>query len=202
MLFDESLSFKNHISDISKNSLYKLRNLRLIRNHFNKKNFEILIHAFVTTKIDYCNSLFSGICKSSLRPLEIVQNFAARLVLKRSKFESSKPLLRELHWLPISRRIDYKVLLITYKALNSLSPDYISALLSPANSLNSLRSAQDVTLLNIDITRSRKMGDRAFSIYAPRIWNAIPREIRESPSVNVFKSKLKTYLFNAEFLSN
>ena len=109
VLLDESLSFKQHITDISKCSLYKLRNLRLIRNHFNRKNFEILIHAFVTSKVDYCNSLFSGISKSDLRPLEIVQNYAARLVLKRGRFASSKPLLKELHWLPIINRVDYKV---------------------------------------------------------------------------------------------
>ena len=82
--FDESLSFKKHISEISKTSLYKLRNLRLIRDHFSKQNFEILIHAFITTRLDYCNSLFSGISKCDLRPLQLVQNYAARVVLNRS----------------------------------------------------------------------------------------------------------------------
>ena len=201
VLLDESLSFKQHITDISKCSLYKLRNLRLIRNHFNRKNFEILIHAFVTSKVDYCNSLFSGISKSDLRPLEIVQNYAARLVLKRGRFASSKPLLKELHWLPIISRVDYKVLLITYKARENLAPEYITSLLSPANSLNCLRSADDESLLHIDFTYSRRMGDRAFSVYAPKMWNALPKDIRESTSLNTFKSKLKTYLFNIAYAS-
>ena len=197
--FDESLSFKKHISEISKTSLYKLRNLRLIRDHFSKQNFEILIHAFITTRLDYCNSLFSGISKCDLRPLQLVQNYAARVVLNRSKFEHSTPLLYQLHWLPVNRRVEYKVLLITYKARNSLTPEYISALLTPAHPLYRLRSADDTSLLHVDFTHNVTMGDRAFSVFAPKIWNSIPRELRDAPSLNLFKSQMKTYLFNIEF---
>ena len=166
-----------------------------------KKSFETLIHAFVTSKLDYCNSLFTGVPKSVLRPLQIVQNYAARLILKRGKFEHSTPLLYELHWLPILRRIDYKTLLITYKARNSLAPKYISELLSPANNMNCLRSADDDTLLQIDFSTSVTMGDRAFSIYASKICNTVPKSLRETPSLNTFKSKLKTYLFDLEYSS-
>ena len=201
MIFDESLSFRQHIKEISKSSIYKLRNLHYIRNHFSRQNFEILIHAFVSTKVDYCNSLFAGIHKCDLRPLQLVQNYAARLVLKRTKYEHSRPLLHELHWLPISRRIDFKILLLTYKAINSLAPEYISALLFPANRPNFLRCANDNSLLHIESTThsTKRMGDRAFSLYAPHIWNNIPKNIREAKSVNIFKSQLKTYLFNLEF---
>ena len=108
-------------------------------------------------------------------------------------------MLYELHWLPILRRIDYKTLLITYKAKNSLVPKYISDLLTPANNAKNLRSADDNTLLQIDFTNKVTMGDRAFSIYASKIWNNIPKALRESPSLDTFKSKLKTYLFDLEY---
>ena len=199
VIFDESLSFNQHIRDISKSSLHKLRNLRLIRKHFSQRNFEILVHSFITSRLDYCNSLFSGISRSALRPLQVVQNYAARVVLKRSKFEHSAPLLFQLHWLPIQRRIDYKILLITYKACNNLAPAYITSLLIPANTLERLRSAEDTSLLHIDITNNVTMGDRAFSVYAPKVWNTLPRVLRDAPSLNQFKSLLKTYLFNIEF---
>ena len=201
VIFDESLSFNEHINEIAKSSLYKLKNLRLIRNHFSKKNFEILAHAFVTTRLDYCNSLFSGVPKSVLRPLQLVQNYAARIVLKRSVFVRSAPLLQELHWLPVSRRIEYKILLLTFKAQNSLMPSYISDLLLNINTLNCLRSSEDRTLLHVDVTNSMKMGERAFSVFAPKIWNTIPKSLRESTSLDMFKTKLKTYLFNKEFFS-
>ena len=134
-----------------------------------------------------------------MRPLQVVQNYAARVVLKRSKFEHSAPLLFQLHWLPIQRRIDYKILLITYKACNNLAPAYITSLLIPANTLERLRSAEDTSLLHIDITNNVTMGDRAFSVYAPKVWNTLPRVLRDAPSLNQFKSLLKTYLFNIEF---
>ena len=89
--------------------------------------------------------------------------------------------------------------LITYKTRNNLAPEYISALLVPANRPNFLRSANDENLLHIDLTNNVTMGDRAFSIYAPRTWNNIPEIIRNAKSVDIFKSKLKTYLFNLEF---
>ena len=145
-----------------------MRNLRLIRDHFSKQNFEILIHAFITTKLDYCNSLFSGISKCDLRPLQLVQNYAARVVLKRSKFEHSTPLLYQLHWLPVNRRVEYKVLLITYKARNFLTPEYISALLTSANHLYHLRCADDTSLLHVDFTNNVTMGDRAFSVFVQK----------------------------------
>ena len=199
VIFDETLSFNPHINEIAKNSLYKLRNLRLVRNHFSRRNFEILVHAFITSRLDYCNSLFSGLPASALRPLQVVQNYAARVVLKRGKFERSTPLLFNLHWLPVRRRIDYKVLLITYKAYNYLAPSYISSLLTPANTQSRLRSSDDASLLHIDFTNNVSMGDRAFSVYAPRIWNALPKELRDASSVDTFKSALKTHLFNIEY---
>ena len=197
--FDECLSFRQHINDISKCSLYKLRNLRPIRNHFDRKSFEILIHAFVTSRLDYCNSLFSGIPKLNIRPLQLVQNYAARLILKRSKFEHSTPLLYELHWLPIQRRIDFKILLITYKSQNNLAPKYLSELLAPANRPVFLRSANDESQLQIHASNNVTMGDRTFSIYAPRIWNDLSKEIRTAKSITIFKSQLKTYLFSIEY---
>ena len=104
-----------------------------------------------------------------------------------------------MHWLPVSRRIDFKILLITYKALNNLTPEYISSLLFPANRPSYLRSASDKSLLRIDKFNNKNVGGRAFSIYAPRIWNPLPIKLRESQSVDVFKNKLKTYLFELEF---
>ena len=178
--------------------MYKLRNLRNIRNHFNKSNFETLIHAFITSKLDFCNSLFSGLPKSTLRPLQLVQNYAARLILRRGRYERSDPLLFELHWLPVARRIDFKVLLITYKARNNLTPTYISELFVPVNHPNYLRSANNDNL-HYNLTSSARIGDCAFSVYAPRLWNTIPNVIKNANSVAIFKSRLKTHLFNLEF---
>ena len=122
LTIDENLSFKKHIKNVSNNAMFRLRNLRHIRPHFDKSSFQIIIHATVTSLLDYCNSLLSGLPASTLRDLQLVQNFAARLILNRSKFCHITPLLYELHWLPIDSRIKFKVLLFVYKSLNGLAP--------------------------------------------------------------------------------
>ena len=198
---DENLSFREHIKNIAKSTFISLQNLKPIRNHFSKQSFEVIIHAFITSKLDYCNSLFSGLPSSTIRPLQLIQNYAARLILRRSRFSRATPLLYELHWLPIRYRIDFKILLLTYKSQNLLAPKYLSDLLKPANRLNSLRNSNDNTILHIDYTNHVTMGDCAFSIYAPKLWNQLSTSLRHSRSISLFKSNLKTYLFAIAFLN-
>ena len=198
VLFDESLSFKEHISSVFRSSFLYLKNLKTIRSHFTRKSFEIIVHAFVTSRLDYCNSLFSGLPSSTLRPLNLIQNFAARLILRKGKFTSATPLLRELHWLPTTYRIQFKVLLITYKALRSAAPTYLSSILSLRPNVRSLRSNNHY-LLHVPRSRSVRFGDCSFSVYAPKLWNSLPLNLRLATSVSSFKSLLKTYLFGKAF---
>ena len=198
VLFDESLLFKEHIATIFRSSFLYLKNLKTIRSHFNRKNFEVIVHAFVTSRLDYCNSLFTGLPSSTLRPLTLLQNFAARLILRKSKFSSATPLLRELHWLPITYRIQFKVLLLTYKTLQSDGPSYLSSLLNPLPIVRSLRSNSGA-LLHVPRSRSVRFGDCSFSVFAPKLWNSLPLNIRTANSVTSFKSLLKTYLFRRAF---
>ena len=198
VLFDETLSFKKHISTVAKNLMFHLRNLRHIRSYFTKSSFETVIHAFITSRLDYCNSLYSGLPSSTLRPLQIAQNFAARIILQRSKFCHITPVLRELHWLPVESRIKFKVMLFTYKSLNDLAPPYLTSLLSYQCHSCSLRSSSSKTL-TIPRTYRVKMGDRAFSVAAPKLWKTLSTDIQNSPCLTTFKNKLKTHLFSIYF---
>ena len=199
VIFDEQLSFKDHINSTAKSCLITLRNLSTIRNHFTQKAFEILINSLVTSKLDYCNSLYADLPIKTLKPLQLVQNFAARLIFKMKKYDHVMPLYKSLHWLPVTKRIQFKVLLLTYKTVNNLNPVYLSNALTLLNSLPSLRSHDDNTLLHIAISNSASMGDRSFTVFASKAWNKLPRYIRESDSVNKFKSNLKTFLFKEAF---
>ena len=97
------------------------------------------------------------------------------------------------HWLPIKFRIQFKVLLLVYKALNGLAPKYIKELLVPYKPRRHLRSEAKGLL---DEPRTRlKFGERAFSISAPRLWNALPQHLKDSTSCQAFKKCLKTHLF-------
>ena len=182
-----------------KSSFFILRNLRHIRHNFTRSGFESLIHAFITSKIDYCNSLYVNLHDSTLKLLRSVQNFAARLICRRSLYCRITPVLKELHWLPISLRIEFKILLITYKAVHLSVPPYLASQLQYKIVTDHDLRHYDSLLLEEPRSRS-KMGYRSFSICAPKLWNKIPFSIRSSLSINIFKKQLKTYLFsNREF---
>ncbi len=108
---------------------------------------------------------------------------------------ASLTVLSTLHWLPTKHRIDFKILLITYKALNGLAPQYLSELLlhySPSRPLHSQNSGH---LIIPRISKSTA-GGRSFSYLAPKLWNNLPNTVREADTLCQFKSRLKTHLFN------
>ena len=183
--------------------MFLLRQLRHIRLHFDKPSFEIIIHSTITSRLDYCNSLLSGLYTNNLRPLQLVQNYAARLILNRNKYCHITSLLHELHWLPIEPRIKFKVLLLIFKSLHGLAPSYLSNLLQLPEPSN--RRSSNLNKLVIPRKERgfflRTMGDRAFSVYGPTEWNILPEEVKNSSSINLFKKSLKTYLFSKHFNS-
>ena len=127
-----NLSMVEHITKASSAASFYLYNIRRIRKYLSKENTETPIHAFVSSRIDYCNSLLYGVPNCHLHKLQWVQNAAARLIFEESKYCHVTPLLKALHWLPVKYRIIFKVLLINliFKAIHGLVPVYISELFS------------------------------------------------------------------------
>ena len=128
----------------------------------------------------------------------MAQNCAARQNLCNRKFDRITPLLKELHWLPVEQRIIFKILLLTFKALNNLCPSYISDLLETYKPARNLRSSGR-KLLVVPRSKLKSYGDRAFSVAAPRLWNDILDSIKCSEDLSSFKRNLKTYLFKRYF---
>ncbi|KAI5614117.1 hypothetical protein C0J50_3838, partial [Silurus asotus] len=127
---------------------------------------QVLVQSLVISRLDYCNSLLAGLPLNAIRPLQMIQNAAARLVFNQPKFSHTTPLLRSLHWLPVAARIRFKTLMLVYKAKNGPAPSYLS-----------------------------KYNSRLFSVLAPRWWNELPLDVRTAESLIIFKRELKTYLF-------
>ena len=194
VIFDEHMSFHAHVSSICRSSFYHLRNLSRIGKYFTKESAEVAVHAFVTSKLDYCNALLYGLPKYQLQRLQYLQNTAAIVVLQLSKFQHITPVLCELHWLPIQYRIIFKILLLVYKSLNGTSPSYLAQKLHYRSHTRSLRSVSNELLMQ-PRSYTKTYGDRAFAVHAPREWNLIPYEIRKSNTISSFKRSLKTYLF-------
>ncbi len=140
VVLDNLLSFENHISHFTKTAFFHLRNIAKLRNMLTVSDAEKLVHAFMTSRLDYCNALLGGCPASSINKLQIVQNAAARVHTRSRKYDHITPNLQFLHWLPIRFRISYKIVLLAYKALNNLAPAYQTNLLSRYNPSRSLRN--------------------------------------------------------------
>ena len=122
---------EKQITLICKTAFYHLHNIAKIRKFISFRDCETLIHAFVSTKLDYCNSLLSGLSQSQIQRLQYVQNSAGRLLTETRKYDCITPVLKELHWLPVAERIHYKILLLAFKSLNNLALFYLKGLLTP-----------------------------------------------------------------------
>ncbi len=139
VILETDLSFSSHVKAVTKSAYYYLKNIARIRF------FVELVHAFITSRVDYCNGLLTSLPKKTIRQLQLIQNAAARILTRTRKSEHITPVLRSLHWLPVTFRIDFKVLLLIYKSLNGLGPKYIADMLTeykPNRPLRSLGSNQ------------------------------------------------------------
>ena len=172
VIFNNSLSMLPHVTAVCKSSFFHLRNIVKIRKFLSHDACKTLIHAFITARIDYCNSLLYGQPKCILKHLQSVLNSAARLI-HLTRYEHVTPLLIQLHWLPIEERITFKIAVITFKALHGAAPSYITDLIKPYTPGRLLRSS-DQLLLSTSKVNLKTYGGRSFTIAAPSVWNALP----------------------------
>ncbi len=196
-IFDSHMRFDRHITSVVQASFCNLRDLYRIRPYIPQDSLETLVHSFITSRVDYCNSLLYGLPKKQINRLQAVQNSAARLVTFTHKFDHITPVLMELHWLRVPQRIIFKILLFTFKCLHKLAPAYLQDLLTWRQP-NGLRSDNKL-LLHVPKSRLVTYGDRAFSVAAPKLWNALPLSVKSNISLCKFKRDLKTYLFNESY---
>ena len=160
-----------------------------------------IIHALITSRVDYCkiNSFLYGLPATQLNKIQHVLDAAARLLCRSPRYWQLIPLMYNLHWLPVSLRIRFKVLLFAFKAIHGVAPSYISDLILVKPNIyspNNLRSSSASILLVFAFrTTKRTLGDRSFSVAASTLWNKLPHKLRDLEDFNSFKEKLKTYLF-------
>ena len=191
---DSTLTFKQHVSSVCKSANYHLRALRHIRPVLTDEMAMSIAVALIQSRLDYANSILYHTAASNITKLQRIQNTAAHLVLPYSHL-SANDTLTQLHWLPISRRIEFKLATITYKLLNTEQPSYLRSLIHYDNPVRQLRSSVQ-RRLHVPAVKTT-IGDRAFSSASPNVWNSLPLSIRLAPSLLSFKNKLKTFYFNS-----
>jgi len=199
IFLDAPLNMSEQISSLCKSINFHIRNLWRIRRFITHEACHNAVRGLVLSRLDYGNSLLLGAREGDLKRLQRLQNKAARLVYSCGRDQPSAGLLKELHWLPVKERIEYKIMLYVYKCINEQGPTYLGDLVSlqrndPLGTGRRLRSHSDYTRLSM-LRSYKKAGDSSFAVAAPRIWNNTSVEIREAVSVSCFKRLLKTSLF-------
>ena len=128
--FDSHMDMATHITKTCGSAFFYLYNIRHIRKCLTSEWTEKLIHVFITSRLDYCNSLLYSVPDYNMQKLQRVMNASARLIFCAPQHYHITPLIQQLHWLPIRLRIEFKILLITFKVLQGSAPKYLSNLIS------------------------------------------------------------------------
>jgi hypothetical protein len=192
--FDSNVSLTKHISSVCSSSYFIIRQIRQMRSSLDHNSAVLLANALVSSKLDFCNSLYYGLPHSSIHRLQLVQNSLARVVCPSvRRRDHITPVLQKLHWLPVPSRINYKIALITYKTLHCKSPTYLKSLLSEYIPTRCLRSSEKRLLIIPPLKSSA--GHRSFSFSAPTVWNSLPYSIRSASTLHSFRAALKTHFF-------
>ena len=192
VLLDSAMTFSDQIKDVCSSVFMNIKNISRIKSFLTIKEKTILVCAFVLSKLDYCNSLYCGIDSSLISKLQYTQNCAARLIYQRRKYDHVTDIFIDLHWLPVKKRILYKILLTVHNCLYNISPI----------ELNNLITFESVRTFNLQIPRcNTSYGDRAFSVNSAKVWNTLPLHLKTETSVINFKKLLKTYLFNLHYMT-
>lgn len=203
VMVDRELTFATHIRRLAARCFYQLRQLRTIRRTLTLDAAKTLVHASVTSRLDYCNSVLSGVANVHLKRLQLVLNASARLIVRNRKFDRITATLRDdLHWLPIINRIEFKTCLFIYKCLHQSAPDYLSQLCIPVASIPGRERGRAAARGDLDIprTNTKTYGPRSFSIAGPTIWNTLTSDARNRQlTIDQFRNALKTILFRRAY---
>ncbi len=171
-----------------------LHNIRKIRPFLTEHAAQLLVQALVISRLDYCNALLAGLPSNTIKPLQMIQNAAARLVFNEPKRAHVTPLFVSLHWLPVAARIQFKTLMLSYRTTTGLSTHLLPLTITIYIPSRSLRSASERRLV-VPLQRGSKSLSRTFSFTFPGRWNDLPTPIRKAGSLSIFKQQLKTHLF-------
>ena len=191
VILDKELNLETHTNQLVSSCYYSLRNISQIRKYLSIEQAEQLIHAFISSKLDFSNAILFGMPKHLINKIQRVQNAAMRFVTRKKKCQSVSEDLKLYHWLPVLERINFKVLCYIYKSLYGMAPKSISDLIH----INTESRSTGPILAYSDFHPMTNIGKRAFSFFAPRLWNHLPFQLRSAPSIDTFKKQLKTFLF-------
>jgi len=194
VLLDSELTLKHHVNRIASTCFYHLRRLRQLKRHVGVEVMKQLISSFIFSRLDYCNALLIDLPFSTIAPLQRVQNAAARLLLGLSRRTPSPE--GAIHWLPVVYRIQFKLAQVMFIIHTRRCPDYLIDSVQACNSDPARTRLRSASSSDYTVPRTRtRLGDRAFSVAGPVVWNSLPAAVREANRLHSFRRKLKTSVY-------
>ena len=192
---DVQLSFQEHTTKKCQTAIINYLHIRNIHHLLTDSACETLLLCLCVSHLDYANTLLYGLPETTIDKFQRIQNMCAHLILGRSKRSSITQCFKDLHWLPICQRIEFKIFTLTYKYLNKQAPEYLQNLLLELPSWRSgLRSQLTHEKLLIPFMKRKTFTQRSFSVAIPTLWNKLPLKIKQASTLNQFKSLLKTFI--------
>ena len=182
VVFYPELTFAVHIRRLAGKCFYHRWQLRTVRWTLTIDAAKTLVHAFITSRVNYCNSDFSNASAVHLYPLQSVLHAAACVIVRKRKYDYiSATICDQLHWLPVKQRIDHKLCTLIYKCLHNIAPLCLRDMCIPVSSIlgrSSLRSAAHGDLWH-QRTRTKTFGPHAFAVLGLSTWNILPATVRD-----------------------
>ena len=200
--------FKDHLPGMSFHRLYrnavstclhKLVQINRIKHLLDKKTILLLMNSFVFSTLYYCSTVWSNTSKHNINKLQLVQNFAARVVLGLKKFNHISQAIKSLNWLPVNDRIYLNDAVMVYKCINKLVPDYLFEKFTLRSQIHTGNTRQRDQL---NIPRCRlTTGQRSFTYRGAKLWNNLRDNVKSSDSVKVLRKKIVNLLFSDQSMN-
>jgi len=184
---DSQLTMADHIAAVCQSGFFQLRQLRLIRQSLTPVAVKTLVHAFISSRLDYCNQLFVGVSGRLSDKLKSLQNAAARLVTGARKFDRITPVMRELHWLPVRQRLQFKTVVLVFKCIHGQAPVYLSEYCKSTTENTGRSHLPSANTCLLSVPRTRTTCDRSFAVSGPATWNSLPVALRSSDAAETFR---------------
>ena len=192
VVFDPTLSFDSHITALAATCISRLAQINRAKHAFNPNLLVNIINALVFSRLFYCSTVWSNASDKNLRKLQHVQNFAAKIISGKRKFDHITPVLRDLRWLTVTQQLYLRDAVFTFKCMTGCAPDYLRSKLVTRGQASG-RVTRNSQQLNIPLFRTAT-GQRSFQYRAVSLWNSLDKDLKLSKNHEVFKRKLKHIL--------
>ena len=192
VFIDSHMTYDTHISYLVSSCLSKLVQINRVKNSFDRETLKLIIASLVFSKMFYCSSVWSNTSYKNIQKLQLIQNFACKIITGARKYDHVAPLLKELNWLSVSDMLKVRDAVMVYKCINNLAPDYLCTKFKKRSSVHN-HTTRNNSKLQIPLFKSAS-GQRTFSYRAVSLWNELDEVLKISTTVKSFKNLLKTSL--------